>query len=126
MTPGDGRHVRAANSMMPNGHGRRGARLPIASTGRIVNIAASEASRPPRLGPSSTTSTGARSLTGYLRARCTPAGLMPARWYLGTLLGAVIATTSYVFVVLGVLRHSDNPGNLAWHPPSVQQSRTLN
>jgi len=46
-----------------------------------------------RLGPSSTTSRGAPSLTGNLRVLRNPAGLTPACDALDTLLGAVIATT---------------------------------
>ena len=57
--------------------------------------------------------TGAPSLTGNLRGLCALAALIAARGVLGTLLGAVIATTSYAAVVLGVARCSANPDNLA-------------
>src|SRR3977135_3057610 len=90
---GAGRMTRATKSTKPNGHGRRGAWLPIARVGRIVSRAASAVSRPARLGPSSTTSRGAPSLTGNLRVLRNPAGLTPACDALDTLLGAVIATT---------------------------------
>jgi hypothetical protein len=53
------------------------------------------------LGPSSTTSTGAQSLTGNLRDWWALAALIAARGEPETLLGAVIATTSYAVVVPG-------------------------
>src|SRR6185312_13668071 len=94
-----GRSTRAATSRTPHGQGRRGARLPIFNVGRIVIIAPRANSLPATLGPSSTTSTGAPSLTGKRRGLC--ARPLPIRgaavpW---TLLGAVIATTSYAVVV---------------------------
>src|ERR1700724_3233118 len=94
--PGAGRATRATKSTRPQGQGTRGAYLPIARVGRIVSRAASAVSRPAKLGPSSTTSTGAPSLTGNLRGLCVLAGLTPARGALATLLGAVIATTSCI------------------------------
>jgi hypothetical protein len=85
----------------------------MARDGLIVIIAASASNRPPRLGPSSTISTGAPSLTGNLRGLNPLAALIAARGVLGTLLGAVIATTSYDAVVPWVALFSANPGNLA-------------
>src|SRR3954468_23984591 len=91
--PGAGLTTRAKKPTKPQGHGRRGAWLPIARVGRIVSRAASATIRPATLGPSSITSTGAPSLTGNLRVLRNLAGLTPACDALDTLLGAVIATT---------------------------------
>ena len=66
--PGMGSSAREAKSMMPHGQGRCGTWLPIASVGRMMSRAPSQAGRPAMLGRSSITSTGAPSLTGYLRS----------------------------------------------------------
>ncbi|BCI54739.1 hypothetical protein NIIDNTM18_40170 [Mycolicibacterium litorale] len=109
MVPGTGRRMRQAKSTTPHGHGIFGARLPIVRVGLIVISAASAMSRAGMLGPSSTTSTGAPSLTGKRRDRCGLAALMPAYEELGTLLGAVIATTFYAVVVPGAQLLSQSP-----------------
>jgi hypothetical protein len=73
-------------------------------------------SRPARLGPFSTTSTGAVSLTGKGRLLRALAGLTPARDRLATLVGAVIATTPYAVVVPGAPRLLGWPNQLSLTP----------
>ncbi|BBZ58916.1 hypothetical protein MMON_02170 [Mycolicibacterium monacense] len=113
--PGAGRRARQAKSTAPHGQGIFGARLPIVSVGLIVIIAASDMSRAGMLGPSSTTSTVAPSLTGKRRGFCGRPARRPAYEELGTLLGAVIATTFYAVVVPGVLSYSADLRNSASH-----------
>lgn len=68
------------------------------------------------LGPSSTTSTGAPSLTGNLRGLRALTALIPGRGDLDTLLGAVITTTSYAVVVPGAPCLLDKANQLSLTP----------
>ena len=81
--------------------------------GLIVNIAARANNLPAMLAPSSTTSTGAPSLTGKRRGLCPLAGPTRPIVVAFTLLGAVIVTTSYAVVVPGACYFVANPDNLA-------------
>src|SRR5271166_1021670 len=65
----------------------------------MVRRHASDATIPGRLGPLSTTSTGAPSLTGNLYARNASRARIALRAEPETLLGAVMLNTSYVVVV---------------------------
>src|SRR5271166_4727657 len=65
----------------------------------MVRRHASDATIPGRLGPLSTTSTGAPSLTGNLCARNASRARIALRGEPETLLGAVMLNTSYVVVV---------------------------
>ena len=110
--PGAGNSAREAKSTRPHGQGRNEMWLPIARVGRIVSRAPSQASRPAMLGPSSTTSTGAPSETGYRRVFSALPAPMCARGEPETFVGAVMSH-SYAVVGPGPTGAPSIPGNLA-------------